>query len=467
MAKIDYEHHQREYAKRLEENPKLKVAEYCDEVGLNYGTAKRYISKKAAKAKVSSKIDSASSANKRKGTRHDWHALLKEFLVRATQNPTLSMVEYADEKGVNNATLRRQFKGMRELPEFDQLFDLYDEQKAKYSLVANDKKSKKTGETIPSAAGRKARAEVRLNEIAKKRENSGAKNRSSAQTDLTDSQHSSNVGRPVIHGGYMGAAGLTNELLDILSEIDPLSINNELLLARANYITMQGNIHDRINRLLEMKVTGEPLMDGDEELDIDKAIDRLMYGYAPRLRELEMSITQFTKAENKRYIDLRKQEQAELLMPHVLPAEQQRIIMQMTELRTRNNWTALETCQNIEALGAVPPPALLHEMKVEIANIEPEIDDDGVDDSELDALFDDYEVEPEQQQSWIDDRREEVATAIQLAEDAENGVNQEQNLSPVEIQKEATKQQAYDDLDETVAGFDDIDSFEVLGGEKD
>lgn len=79
MAKIDYEHHQREYAKRLEENPKLKVAEYCDEVGLNYGTAKRYISKKAAKAKVSSKIDSASSARKSKGTRHDWHALLKSF----------------------------------------------------------------------------------------------------------------------------------------------------------------------------------------------------------------------------------------------------------------------------------------------------------------------------------------------------------------------------------------------------
>ncbi|HHF2869012.1 TPA: hypothetical protein ACPJZQ_004171 [Vibrio alginolyticus] len=46
--------------------------------------------------------------------------------MRGAQNPTLTMAAYAKDKGVNGATLRRQFNSMRSLPEFDRLFDLYD-----------------------------------------------------------------------------------------------------------------------------------------------------------------------------------------------------------------------------------------------------------------------------------------------------------------------------------------------------
>ena len=106
----------------------------------------------------------------------------------------------------------------------------------------------------------------------------------------------------------------------------------------------------------------------------------------------------------------------------------------------------------------------MHEAKVELANLEPEVEDTGISEQELDELFDDYTLEQiEQQDNWLPARKEEVNRRIKEAEDLENGV--EPTLSPSQIQNEAAKEQAYDDLDnEGVSGFDDVDSFEVLGG---
>lgn len=228
---------------------------------------------------------------------------------------------------------------------------------------------------------------------------------------------------------------------------------------------MNETLAKRLKEIDEMEETGNiPLDDENEPVDINAMRDRLIFGYGTRLRELELSISTMAKQEAKRYIDLRKQEYAELMMPHLLPAEETNLVIEMLSLRAKNNWTALETCQQIEKLGARPPATLLHEAKVELANLEPEVDDTGISEQELDELFDDYTLEQlEQEDSWLPARKEEINQRIKEAEDLENGI--EPILSPSQIQNEAAKEQAYDALDdEEVSGFDDLDSFEVLGG---
>ncbi len=480
VAKIDYKHHQFEFSKLLAKNPKLTLQEYCDSVGLNYSTARRHLSKKDAKASVVTKITSARSKALKGRCKTDWHGFLKLFLSQAVANPAYTIKEFAEENGLNAATTRRQFKQMRDLDEFRRLFDLYDEKKAQFQLANNKRRSAKSGRTVDSWQGREAHAQARVDEIQSKKDHKPQQRSTQSDTNLPlthtpvtqfvpiDALCSSNsVARPRKHGGYLKMASISTEILNAITEIDPLSVSQELLLARSNYLTMQQDMNSRVAKLLEMKANGEPLLNDDNEpVDIDSAIDRIRYGYAPRLRELEMSITQFTKAENKRYIDIRKQEFAELMMPAVLPAQQQRIVMELLSKRKEKNWTAAETCQYIEAQGAEPPALLLHEAKLELANVEIEIEDDGVDEEVLDMEFGQYtEEHNEQVNEWVDQRREEVAREIQLAEEREAG--NDFDISPSQITENAETQEAYDELDEATSELFDLEDFEVLGGEKD
>lgn len=462
-GKIDYQAHQQQFWEQLEKQPTLTLAEYCEANGLKYGTAKRYIKRPAKtggkfQPSVMPKIKA-----KKTSQGNDWHSLLKEFLVRGAQNPTLTMAAFAKDKGVNGATLRRQFNSMRSLPEFDRLFDLYDEQLAKFQEAKNDKKKKRADKSKSKEAGATAQAQSAQGDRAK---TGGIGSLRKPRSVEGLSQYSSaQVGRPVVHGGYARSAGITGEIMDILMDTDPLSVCNELIIARSQYYRMNETLAKRLKEIDEMEESGDiPLDDENQPVDINAMRDRLIFGYGTRLRELELSISTMAKQEAKRYIDLRKQEYAELMMPHLLPAEESSLVIEMLSLRTKNNWTALETCQQIEKLGARPPATLLHEAKVELANLEPEVDDTGISEQELDELFDDYTLEQiEQQDNWLPARKEEVNRRIKEAEDLENGV--EPTLSPSQIQNEAAKEQAYDDLDnEGVSGFDDVDSFEVLGG---
>ncbi|HCM0701205.1 hypothetical protein P3551_23030 [Vibrio parahaemolyticus] len=483
MAKTDYKHHQREFSKLLAQNPKLTLQEYCASVGLTYSTARRHLSKKDAKASVTTKITSAQNKASQGRAKTDWHGLLKLYLSQAAANPTYTIKEFAEQNDLNPATTRKQFNRMRDLSEFASLWDLYDEKKAQFQVANNKRRSAKSGRTVDSWQGRETHAQARLDKIQSKKDHNAAEKPTQTDTNhalmhmavpqvaaIGDVCTSRSVSRPTKHGGYLKLASISLDILNAVTEIDPLSANHELILARANYLTMQQDINNRLVKLLEMKANGEPLFVGSgddaEEVDIDREIDKIRYGYSPRLRELEASINQFLKSESKRYIDIRKQELAELMMPSVLPAQQQRIVMELLEQRKKKNWTATETCQHIEAQGAEPPALLLHEAKLELANVEVEIDDDGVDEEVLDAEFGQYtEEHNEQVNEWVDERREEVAREIQLAEDREAG--HEPEISPSQITESAETQEAYDELDEATSELFDLADFEVLGGEED
>lgn len=481
MTSPNYENLLKQYANMLKDEPKLSVKDFCVLVGVPYATAKRYITKKKAKAlddgaMVRTAIDSGAEIEQRQATgknRHNWHLLLKEYLTLAIANPKYSVSKFAKEKGVNPATMRRQFKDMRSLKQFDHLYDLYDEQKAKIAVVNSTRRSAESGEIVDSSKGRNARAKTRLDGVLKNRTQKSHQNadvRSGNRTQMVevseDAISSLKIAAPLLHDAYFATARVSERVLDAVAQVDPLSVSPELTLARTNLLTLYADYHTKIYELERMKEAGEALKDSEgEDMDIDSAIDRVRYGFTPRIREAEMSITQMSKLENKRYIDIRKQEHAELMTPAVLPAQQQAIVMQMLTDRTKKNWSAFETCQNIEMLGAEPPATLLHEMKLELASIEPEVDDSGVDEEVLDAEFGLYvEEHAEQVESWVDDRRQEVASQIQSAEDIENGITPEVPIS--QIQESAETQEAYDELSESDSELFSLDAFEVLGGEE-
>ena len=478
--KVNYDEHQNEFIRQLVDNPSLKVAEYCDQAGLNYVSARRYI-KKPKKKKSTSTVDPAKAAidkpipRKPSGRRssRDWGETLQDYLTMAIANPSLTMKAYAEEKDITYATLRRQFNGLRTQEQFRSLFDLYDRKVAQFSEIRNDRRSKSTGKTTETGRQRTAQASDRAAQKSAQGDQEAAQMVPNHTVSVVDSAQFgeqirlSSAHANYIHGGYCRSAGVVEDVLDILTEIDPLSVSNELLIARGQYLRMSKTISGRLAEYETMLAEGTERYKpegSEEEVDVKREIDKLLFGYAPRLRELEHSITNMTALENKRVFELRKHQQEQLMMPHRLPAAESALVIEMLEQREKNNWDAVTTANYIEKLGAKVPAVLLHEAKLELTNAEPEDNGREVTEEELDAITAEYEEEQKiVQEEWLPERHAELQRRFKAAEDRENGI--EPDTSPSEIQ-EATIDESYSQFDEeTAEGFDDLDSFEVLGGE--
>ncbi len=472
MAKPDYQEHQAELERRVAENPALTLKEYCDESGLNHNTARRYLRRPKTTAKVEPKRKVTTKPKSKVGrtkAQQQWVDLLEEFLLRAAKNPTLSMSDYAEEKGVKYPTLRRQFNEMRKDADFDALFDLYDRNLEALSDAIRDRRKKGGDESTALAEQRKTAQTRAAARNESKRENDQFADAQNAQFDATDIPDFSALkqnrfkglrGRPALHGGYARIAGFNPEIIDALSSIDPLSVSNELLMARAMYANMLKTIHSRLELYEELE--GDQRLDElGEEFEIDKERDRLIFGYAPRLRELESSIANLTSIENKRAFDARKQRMDELKLPFHLPNEETQLVISVLELRERNNWDALTTAKHIERLGAKVPPALMMELKAQMEEVEDEVIESGTTIEQLDAITDSYNEEQRiYEEETLPARRLEVAKAIAEAEARENGTDIDGGTIAKAAEDEDTLNE-YDALD-AASDADDLEGFDVL-----
>lgn len=414
MAKPDYTKHQGLYLKALGENPKLTVKQYCDNAGLKYATARRYLRKpdkevikSAQSKKVSDEHKEKRARSKRTPAQAKWASHVRNFLSRAIKNPSLTMTSFAQENGIATASLRREMSKFRGEADFDRLFDLFDEKLATYRAIRKEKPSKRRGKSMgkadrgksPKTSDREQTlngGEVNNPEFAHSEDDAPtlddvglgkddlvtrfASFSASRFNKTQDQKRQFNdaIGPPQMrHGGYTSGITLVSEMLDILTEVDPLSVADELLTARARYYRMNKWLSDEIERIQGHIDREEPLMIGTgedaEEVDLNRVMKELTFAYEPRLAELERSIVSLVGLENKRQFDHRKQLIEEMKMPHYLPAEETALIVQLLELRERNGWDALTTAKNIERLGAKVPAALLLELKDEIDNAEPEI----------------------------------------------------------------------------------------------
>ncbi len=466
MTKPDYTKHQAEFERRLADNPKLTARQYCEESGLKYATARRYLSKSKAKGESKPK-----TKTRRTKSQQVWADLLSEFLTRATKNPTLTMAQFAQEKDVNPRTLRRQFNEMRKSDDFRSLFDLYDRKLAQFSDVVRDRRVK-SGDRTTALADRRKSAQTRAAaRTAQNEENDQpAQNAQPTHFDLADvADFASNKadrferssGRPALHGGYAEMTGFLPQVLDALTDVDPLSVCNELAFARAQYARMNRVINSRLEVYEEWEQSGDiPEVDG-EAMDLDKERDRLIFGYAPRLRELESSIANLASIENRRALDSRKQRIEELKLPYHLPNEETQLVISVLELRERNHWDAITTAKHIERLGAKVPPALMMEVKAQMDEVEEEVIESGTTIEQLDAITADYHEEQRiYEEETLPARRLEVAKAIAEAEARENGTDIDGGTINKAAEDEAALEE-YDALDGDGDG-DDLEGFDVL-----
>lgn len=420
MSKIDYVKHQSKYLALLVANPSLTVAQYCEQSGLKYASARRYIKrptkdeikamtqKATAKAKPGDKSQSIKDKKARSGrskAESKWAEHVRNFLSRGIKNPALKMTVFAQEEGIVIATFRREVQKFRKQADFDQLFDLYDKQLAQFRAIKARGRAKSSDSSRGKQAGSKRPATGQSAQNENQNGSSGdpvsaddaaipSQDAQSGQgSDVIDkfslisssrfaatqnlkSIHSSLIsgnGRKS-HGGYCKGINIVSEMLDTLTKVDPLSVSDELLVARARYYRMNMWIETQIQSVHEHITNGTKPKDSEgEDMDPDRVMKELIFAYEPRLSQLEFSITNMVSLENKRAFDHRKQLHEEMKMPHYLPAEETALVVEVLSLRDRYGWDALTTAQNIEKLGAKVPPALMLELKDEIDNAEPEI----------------------------------------------------------------------------------------------
>ncbi len=341
---------------------------------------------------------------------------------------------------------------MRKRGDFRSLFDRYDRQMEEYSRITSTKKSKRSAKTTANNSRGSAHTIAHQEEMCTNR---GTQTAHSAQFDAIDDP----ISVPNrVHGGYCALANIDEEIFDAVSKVDPLSVTHELLLARAQLLTMTKTINGRVNELNRLKREGiESVNDGGEDNEpIDKVIYRYLFGFNQRFRELEVSITNMASLENKRRFDARKQKVAELMLPGLLPAAEAKLVTELLQQRAKNNWDAVTTATHIEKLGAKVPAMLIHEAKHELATAEPEVEDDGMTLEELDQISLEYR---QNQQSILDEwKPNRIAELQKLAEEQEARENGEslEGKGYDSLDDGSKKTKAFDD-------FDSLDNLEVMG----
>lgn len=468
MARIDYAAHQLRFLQMLKSDPSITVIAYCEGSGLKYASAKRYIKKPkkaeldAELAKIEEQVEEkkdkeieklppkkrvAITGESRTKAKQKWAELVTNFLTRAAKNPSLTIAQFAKENDVKAATLRRNIQELRNDRHFRSLFDLFDRQLAEYRAIKGGNSAKNAGKTKGKAVGGESpktgkTAQVKgsdgsnvaeiQSESAQKSPDSGPESAQDAQLDevsdhfaqfsaerfqeTQDSRAELKTLRDsgnFRHGGYCGTISLMKDMVDVLSKVDPLSVSDELLMARARYYRMNKTIDDRIRHLESLAERGEETISiGDNEVPIDEAIRREIFSAESRLGALEYSIANLASVEAKRLADQRKQVVEELRMPHYLPAEETALVVKLLHMRDAKGWDAITTAKNIERLGAKVPPALMAELRNELETAEPEVIEGEVTPEEFERRNQAYFAALEEKEAKAKKDKQESLAAI-------------------------------------------------------
>jgi hypothetical protein len=452
---IDYKYHAEQYHKALRDEPQLSVRAYCEAVGIPYNSARRYIKRGKSSAelfptepkgtkKKEGTAELRMEASNRSDAQKKWRELIKDFLTRAAKNPSLSIKQWSEEKGLVPATVRRQIQKMRAWEEMRSLFDLFDQRLEEYRALARGRKPKSPSNTEPYE--KEVAQAAHAPEVRKSGE--------SAQK-ITFAAH--NYAQH--HGGYAKSSHIDAQLLKTLTEIDPLSVSNELLLARSRYLRMESVLNKRLASLDEMELNGESLVRDGETVPIEEERMRILFGFSDRLNALAITIKALVEVENKRADSFRDHEHKLLMQPHLLPAEESRLVMDILAKREANGWSAIDTAQKLEVLGARVPPMLLHEAKLEMLSIEPEVEESGVSIEELDKKAKAYrEKRVNQTSAWLEQRRQDIANANAEIEAKERG-------EVIEDAEYTIEGEGYDELATEPATSDFEEGFEPLESE--
>ncbi|MCG3884147.1 hypothetical protein I3271_05555 [Photobacterium leiognathi] len=464
MAKIDYALHQAQYIEQSEINPDLSIRQYCEDNGLNYNSARRYIRNPAKGNSVKRGMQKAEikrTSTVKRG--RNWRVIYFDYLNDAIENPSLSVTQFAALNDLPAASVRREFAKLKRDGEFND----HCERLALAQRKHEDEKQKaKANFKLLKSKNKIKSVRRRANTQEQKREQTSIFDQNSAQSRSPERDH---LGRflsgnrfSMVHGGYAQIINLDQDIIDTVVQIDPLNLANEIIAARAHYLNLQRFLALERDAIIERYDDNDPIMGFDgKPVSITKVLGDLEYSAAGKLRAAETSIGALSATAARIQCDVAKI----LIKDHETAVHDTK-----TELDIRNSimieaeqkeWSALQTAKACEKFGIRVPVTVLEEMKREIATYEPPVDDNGLSDDELDAICLEYEKKQSEYVSHeVPARRERLQKLIDEQNAKENGGIVNQATS----EEEQPDHSLDDEADDETFPFDDLDSFDVLGG---
>lgn len=460
--RIDYDFHQQRYFERLADEPGLTVRQYCDDEGLKFNSARRYIKSSPGKNPTVKKVEKLRQvkASKRSPSR-DWPMIYERYLNQLTIEPTMTMADFAQTEGLPYPQLRRCFNELRKKGDHANLEDLarraldehteeVEESDRKIKALKNKKKS------IRVSKGRLAPTEHELAQIT-------TDHSSDAQDLSCDDEHRDHLGRftkgnrfSMVHGGYARLTSMDPDVLRIVSNVNPLNLATELATVRAQYLSMLNYLTTEKAAIVEMYANGECFFefDGETKKSLNKALAEIESSLSGKLRTLENSIANLTAVTAKIEIDYLKLEQKAYELPPVDAATGLMLRKKIFKERESKNLSALETARRFEYYGLKVPDTILEEAKREIATYEPPTDDDGISDDELDRLVEEHQEKKRKKLAELPEKREAILKIVEEFEEQESGTEIE----------EPPADNPLDDESEVFA-FDDLSDFINLEGD--
>lgn len=446
VAKVDYAIHQVKYTELKIKNPDLTVQQYCDNVGLKYETARRYIKSRVVKAKVVKNGYRSGKGRKKDRTISEWKTLYSQFIAGCLVEPELTVSKFAEGIGDIPRTVVSGFAKVKDLPQFLELNAAVEAAKA---TAKPPKRSSRDNVSKPlhTLAGKNERALALLTDAEKEAGMGGRNSRG---------QFTRGHRYTVTHGGYSEACKLDPKFVAIAKEIELTSLANELVAARTQYMTMLNYLGRGTEIIKTRYEDGDPICDSEgKAVPMESEIMKLLFGTSDKLRNLEASMANMvtTAARVQKeltLVDLKEREAKALTEADILSIQSD-----ILDERQLNDWSAVDTVKEMEKSGVPIPGFLLFEAKKEIADYVPPVEDGGVSDEELEELSRAYAIKQrEVEGDWLPARREEVREVFAAMDRHDAGIVDDDQATSDD-----------DDIKLMNDAFADIDTFSRLDDE--
>ena len=457
MASADYVEHQAEYSKLAESNPRLSVREYCEDNGLNYNSARRYI-RNAGKAIKRENDKKKARLRKKSNVKRgrNWKLIYFQYLSDAIECPSLTLVQFAAIQEIPVASIRREFAKFKRDPEFNDQCE-----KLKLAQIAHEEEKERARQNLKLLRTKNKVKTVRRTGSDHKQHD----NQNLISDQSSDAKHKTayrdTLGRflvgnkfSLVHSGYVKMTELDEDIIETVIQIDPLNLANEIVSARSHYLSMQRFLAKERAAIIERYENDDPVLGFDgEPVSLMKCLGDLEYSSASKLRAAETSIMSLSATAARIQCDVAKIQ----ITDHntsVYSKQQELKYRQaiMTDAEDQG-WSALKTAKEFERQGISIPTTVLTEMQHEIATTDPVFDDDGLTDDELDAICAEFEAKSRDfKDNELPARREQLTAMFDQQQQKEDGLF---SYPPAEQQSDDVESE----IDSNTSAFSDFSEF--------
>lgn len=362
----------------------------------------------------------------------EWYHLRKEFLEESKRSG-ISAPAFFKSKGVNANTGRRQFGELSKLEETmgEKQLVIFLEvkcagKKAGRKKGNSDHQSDRKGDhqsdqVITGSPKKRSPSKPKANKNKDKPEVNApgrviakADDRNRGKRLTTLSQHRyrdkssdmqiGNGGRfqrgnaaAVSNGAYMNLVNADEDIKEAVAAVAIGDVSGLIQLETVRYLQMTRLLNERVEKINTCPEHELPVDDNNNRIPREDLLRQALWGASPGLSNafsaISMASTQAAKAEADIYAKLSrldKEAQDRLALTEIM-AER------TFDENGDSNITAYELVRKIESSALKPPPLLIQEALKEISMMAPKVDDTGMSDEELDAMFAEYE---EQANKW-------------------------------------------------------------------